>query len=356
MIQKELSQRIITISGDYRNPRGGIAMVVNSYEKIFEIFQVIIVTKGRNRIAKLFSYIYSILTFVMHSLKDRYDVVHIHSASWNSFKMRRIFIVIAYLYRKKIIFHCHGGEFKLFYEQSNTLIKRSLNKVDIIVALSTEWKEFFKEKFPNKKVVIIPNIIPLPKADNHNRSVIDDSDIISLLYLGLINEKKGIFDLLNVISNNKNKYINKLFLKIGGNGNVDYLVKYIDENNLNSIVSFEGWVGGDEKISLLRDADIYILPSYNEGLPISILEAMSYNCPIISTRVGGIPQIVDNTNGILFDPGDVKQIELILDKICCMNKIELKRMGEISYYKVKPYLSDNVENQLTRLYESIITN
>ena len=73
-------------------------------------------------------------------------------------------------------------------------------------------------------------------------------------------------------------------------------------------VKFEGWVGGEKKIHLLNWADVYILPSFNEGLTISILEALSYNCPIISTPVGGIPEVVTEDNGILVEPGNTKQI------------------------------------------------
>ena len=85
---------------------------------------------------------------------------------------------------------------------------------------------------------------------------------------------------------------------------------FIQNNQISDIAVFEGWVTGDKKIEYLNWADIYILPSYNEGLPIAILEAMSYSHPIISTPVGGIPEVVkDHQNGILVEPGNLEQIK-----------------------------------------------
>ena len=74
-------------------------------------------------------------------------------------------------------------------------------------------------------------------------------------------------------------------LKIGGNKNEEKLKKQIKDFNIQEIVTFEGWVSGNKKLELLNWADVFILPSFNEGLPISILEAMSYGMPIISTPV-----------------------------------------------------------------------
>ena len=87
-------------------------------------------------------------------------------------------------------------------------------------------------------------------------------------------------------------FTDKLLLRMGGN-EVDGDIKaYIRENGLESFVTYEGWIAGQKKIDCLNWEDVYILPSYNEGLPIAILEAMAYSHPVISTPVGGIPEII----------------------------------------------------------------
>ena len=125
---------------------------------------------------------------------------------------------------------------------------------------------------------------------------------------------------------------------------IPFLVVYLP------YVSFEKL--GNKQI-LLNIADAYILPSYNAGLPISVLEAMSYSLPIISTRVGGIPEIVkDGINGLLINPGDKKAIYDSI--VSLMNNKELREnMGKQSKDIVKEHLPIYVESQLKQLYNSL---
>lgn len=104
---------------------------------------------------------------------------------------------------------------------------------------------------------------------------------------------------------------------------------------------------------MLNGADVYVLPSYKEGLPISILEAMSYSLPVISTRVGGIPEIIMNgKNGLLINPGDKEALYESIIKL--KNSEELRiRMGEISKPIVQEHLPIYVESQLKQLYNSL---
>jgi glycosyltransferase involved in cell wall biosynthesis len=168
-----------------------------------------------------------------------------------------------------------------------------------------------------------------------------------------MNHDKGTYDMLKAISDNAAKLRGKFKLNIGGNGETEKVLTFIEQNGISDIVEFYGWVSGDEKVKLLNESDVYILPSYYEGLPISILEAMSYRMPIISTPVGGIPEIVDESNGVLVEPGNTKQISEAINTFL-NNKDRLQTMGENSYKKAQPYLPDNVCKQLNELYKSLI--
>jgi len=142
-------------------------------------------------------------------------------------------------------------------------------------------------------------------------------------------------------------------LLIGGNGEIKRLNNFIHANQIGSIVEFMGWVTNDAKISAFNKADIYILPSYNEGMPISILEAMSYGLAIIATNVGGIPEIVFNeVNGLLIEPGNSSQIERTLNYFID-NPALIRRYGAASENLVKKYFPDKVCGQLIELYNSV---
>jgi glycosyltransferase involved in cell wall biosynthesis len=128
----------------------------------------------------------------------------------------------------------------------------------------------------------------------------------------------------------------------------------IEKNNLQSIVKYAGWVSGELKESLLKGADVYILPSYNEGLPISILEAMSYKLPIISTPVGGITEVVhNNINGFIIQPGDKQAMFDALNKLIEQPML-VKAMGNKSSEIVEPYYAENVIPKLENIYKSLL--
>lgn len=129
------------------------------------------------------------------------------------------------------------------------------------------------------------------KPFNHVATIIDGgvpkwinsrTDASPLLFLG---HNKGIYDLIDVIALHKKEFHGRQKLRVGGNREVDKVNILIKEKKISDIVSYVGWVSGGRKVELLDVSDAYILPSYKEGLTISILEAMSYGLPMISTKV-----------------------------------------------------------------------
>ena len=109
------------------------------------------------------------------------------------------------------------------------------------------------------------------------------------------------------------------------------------------------------KYKYYKQADIYVLPSYAEGLPMSILEAASYGLPIVATRVGGIPEIIDDgVNGFLIDPGDKGALTDRLLRL--IENPELRsQMGRAAYQKVKEKFDvDTVVKQLDSLYQEFL--
>jgi glycosyltransferase involved in cell wall biosynthesis len=291
-------------------------------------------------------------------LKNRkIAIIHIHGASYGSFYRKYIiFIIGKYIFRKKIIYHIHGGGFQIFYDKANPfskrLIKRFLSQSDIVICVSQSWYEYYNQNFKFKALWVLPNIIDYPTILKETSKV----DYLTFLFLGLICEEKGIFDLLKVIVKDKEQYRGKIKLLIGGNGETHRLLDLIEKQQINDIVQFLGWITKEEKIDALNKADIYILPSYNEGLPISILESMSYGSAIISTNVGGIPEIVRNEeNGLIIEPGNLDQLEQSLG-FFLENPEVIKEYGAISQQLVKDFLPDSVIGKLSDIYKSLLTN
>ena len=345
------NKSILTVGCSFKNPKGGIAQVLNTYSKyVFQKFNCIINSTNRgfltNVIVLTFSYIQTLLILIFN---PNIRIIHIHTASYRSFQRSSLWVNLAKFFKKKVILHIHGGAFKEYYKTNPTWIQSVLNKCDCIITLSNEWKNFFTSELKCKNVRIIPNIVPYPSATG----IIPD-DKFHLLFLGLITENKGIFDLLDVLKDHKSDFQDKLILHIGGNGKIAELKEFIKNNSLESIVKYEGFVSGNRKTELFNIANAFILPSYIEGLPISILEAMSYSLPILSTNVGGIPEIVENDrNGILFSPGDQQQME---DSIAALmnNPQRLKEMGTASHDMIEKFLPNSVSLKLSEVYNELL--
>lgn len=343
------TKNILTIGIDYRVVRGGVAAVENVYSTFYQPFNHVTTTVTNGQVKKLLVLCKAILQFLYWMLfHPEIKIVHVQGSVGASFWRKAIFIYIAKFFHKKVVWHMHAGRFAVFYQQHRYAVRKVVNKSDVIIALSEYWKEYFKNEFPTKRVEIIKNVISAPRVHKQQ------TGYFTLLFLGLLGKNKGIYDLLECIRDHKVEFQGKLKLYIGGNGEIEHVKQLIKEYGIADIVIFEGWVSGDKKIELLNKSDAYILPSYKEGLPISILEAMSYGMPIISTPVGGIPEIVSNgENGYLVEPGNKEDIYKAI--ISLLNDSDLRnRMGSVSLSRIGEHLPEYVEKQLETLYDSLL--
>ncbi len=119
-------------------------------------------------------------------------------------------------------------------------------------------------------------------------------------------QKKGVYDIIEAAKRIENPNV---VINLYGDGELEIFEKLIQENNLQDKVKIKGWISGEQKNKAIKESDIYILPSYNEGLPMSILEAMACGLPVISTPIGGIAEAVkDGVNGYLIQPGDYEAL------------------------------------------------
>lgn len=356
MINKSISSRII-MAGDYykNNHPGGISAVIQYWSKYIEKLQYYPIFRIGNKFVKAWYFLTSYIRMALRLILDKkICIIHLHTAADGSFKRNSQLLRLAKSFRKKVILHIHASRFKDFYQNAEfnekTSILNTLKTADRIIVLSESWKNWFMSiGIEQTRLRVLHNITPHPLV---KRSTERDHDKLRFLFLGEIGERKGIFDILKAISEHKNELNGKIELRIGGNKNEKLLQSTIIENGLAEMVFFEGWVSGNKKIELLNWADIYILPSHNEGLPISILEAMSYGCPIISSPVGGIPEVVTD-NGIMVTPGNSEEIFAAIRKYI-ENPEKIDTEGTRSLEIVKPYLPENVMSELALIYDELI--
>lgn len=351
MIKEELSKKILIIGSDIHS-KGGISMLIHSHSLLFERFNFIATYSDGGLYKKVICLMKALLLFLSHCFKKDIKIIHIHTASYMDFYRNSIFIYIAKIFRKKVILHIHGGKFQEFYEQKKKFVTHICRKADMLISVSQYFVNFLKKEKLNKHVELLHNLTFPPKQEVTRAAT---SELINFLYVGSINDDKGIFDVLESIAQHQETLKNKMKYHIGGTGNEERLNKFIQEYNLTDIVIYHGWIDKNKKEELYSGTDVYIQPSKFESFGISILEAMSYKIPIISTNVGGIPDLVkENHNGIFVEPGNKEQIFKAIS-FFIENPAERLRMGNESLKLAKKFFPDNIEDELIRIYNNVIT-
>jgi len=349
-IDEALSRHVLTV-GEYFQDRvhGGIAAVLRSYQACFADFRFIPSSRSRSFAHKLRYDLGGLFRLFHRLLWDRdIRIVHIHTAAGRSFPKHLLYARLARLTGRKTVLHCHASRFQVWYEGLSEgrrrRVREEMGRLDRLVCLSEAWKTYFVSiGMPEEKVCVLRNITPEPPAGLPMR----ETAPLRLLFLGEIGPRKGVFDLLEAMKG----IPEGVRLDIGGNRMEAELRTAIRDGGLDDRVFFHGFVSGEQKRDLLARAHVFVLPSHNEGLPISILEAMSYGCAIISTPVGGIPEVVGE-NGVLVPPGDVEAIRSAI--LSMLPEGVSGRMGALSREKVKPYYPGAVMDELKRLYRALL--
>lgn len=353
-IDKELSSKVLFL-GVSMKTKGGMTAVLVSYDKYIENMRFIPTWKLGNKLVKSWYALQALVrTWFLLTFDKRIKIVHIHGAANASFDRCKLFIRLAKKCGKKVILHEHAADFVEYYQgaEDKQGITETLQMCDAMIVLSQSWKEYFVSIGMEESCIHVLNNIVSPPTFLPEKHTGDGK--LHLMYMGEISKRKGGFDLLKAVADNKEYFKDKLVLRMGGN-EVDGDIKaYIREHGLADFVSYEGWIAGQKKIDCLNWEDVYILPSYNEGLPIAILEAMAYSRPVISTPVGGIPEIIKTgENGILVKPGDTKAIAEAI-KYYIENREEIKKQGDKAYQVVQNFFPEKVFRDLKGIYERML--
>lgn len=352
-INKEISSKVLFL-GVSKKTKGGMTAVLVSYDKYIENMRFIPTWMLGNKAVKSWYALQALVrTWFLLTFDKRIKIVHIHGAANASFERCKLFINLAKKCGKKVILHEHAADFVEYFDRADDkqAITDMLQKCDVLIVLSQSWKEYFASiGMDDSKIHVLNNIVSPPEL-LPEKHVADGK--LHLMYMGEISKRKGGFDLLQAIADNKDYFKNKLVLRMGGN-EVDGDIKtFIKEHGLESFVSYEGWIAGQKKIDCLNWEDVYILPSYNEGLPIAILEAMAYSHPVISTPVGGIPEVIETgKNGMLVQPGDTKAIADAI-KYYIENPDVIKVHGGSAYQVVQNFFPERVFYDLKKIYEKV---
>jgi len=231
--------------------------------------------------------------------------------------------------------------------------QKHLEHANCIHALCQEEHDAIRAIGLKNPIAIIPNGMELPANGNHSTEKRNGSSTKKLLFLARIHQKKGIDNLLEAWSLMKPDYDNWELLIAGETKDTEYMQQLLSIRKrleIENTASFIGGQFGAAKQTVLKNADAYIQPSFSEGLPMSVLEAWSYQLPALITPYCNLPEGFSKNAAIKIDTSPESIAEGIR-KIISLPETERKAMGNKGYDLVKERFSwTSVANEMTELY------
>jgi glycosyltransferase involved in cell wall biosynthesis len=286
---------------------------------------------------RIFRICNSLRQWIIFLRKRRGSLIHYNFPITRKSALRDpIFMIIAKYYSCKLVIHLHGGN---YLKNNKTpfwiswILKRIFSMKTPIIVLSPNEKYILENKFGARDVYSLPNCIDLKRTIGFKRKM-NRYKPLTVLYIGRIVEAKGLNYMLDAfrILKNKGMAFNLIFA-----GKEENKSQYINKFkiSLGEQFCYKGITLGKDKDELFKRSDVFLLPSFYEGLPLSLLESMSFGLTPIVTNVGSISLCVENEkNGIFINDHDcndiIRAIELLHN-----DRDKLYQFGNKSIEKIK---------------------
>lgn len=285
-------------------------------------------------------------------LAGRVAGLHLHSAARGSFWRKSLLAALARGFGRPYVFQVHSGEFLQFYEQrcgalSRRWVRHCLRHAGEVLLLTPGWRREFELRFADGRFTVLPNPVALP-----DHVPASDRSHPTVLFLGRIRAKKGVLDLIEAMQRVL-LVLPQARLVLAGDGEIAAARERAQVLGIGAAVAFPGWLDGRSKAQALAACDVFALPSYFEGLPIGMLEAMAAGRVVVASRVGGVPDLIRHgENGLLVDAGDVEQLaEALLRAL--LDVPASKAMAAQARRDVQPFAAELVVDELLRCYRRV---
>lgn len=387
LINKKRILFIVPLPPPYAGPEISSKHLINS--SLREQFEIIHLAsnlhrqnsqKGRITIGSLAGLFLLVLRIVHKLITERPAAGYtLLSQNVSGFIRDSLLVLIIKAFRKKIVLHFRGSNFHNFYDNQPAMFKRYiraiLNLSDVVIVQAQWIKNIFMELIPEERLRVIYNGIPREAV--FGRNAYPDSysnNGIKVLYLNHLSVTKGLSVLLtamqdiiseregidfiiagDIVDNEKNIFFDRYGNRIVFEDIRSRIKDAAKNKGFPNRIRFLGEVADEEqKRQILKTASIFVLPSYSEGCPLSVLEAMAAGLPVVSTPVGALPEIIkEGENGLFLKMGDAKDLK---DKIYYLaaNPGLREAMGENNRKLIETKLNlDIVVSQLCDIFRNL---
>jgi glycosyltransferase involved in cell wall biosynthesis len=310
----------VLLCGPHRDAVSGVSTHVNllmgsHLADDFDLVHFQVGSEGRKEgpVARLLRLVASPFALFATILFRHVDVVHLNtSLNPRAYWRDLAYMLVAKLLRARVLYQVHGGALPQDFFRGRLLtglLRRSLRLPDLVVVLARVELEAYNAFVPGLRVVLLPNgidcgpfaRIPIVRSRAEHP--------LRLVYVGRLAREKGLYETLQALRQAAGMGVNARLVLAGGGPEEEALREYADELGIGARVVFAGPVFGHDKVRILGGADVAVLPSYAEGLPYALLEAMAAGLPVIATPVGAIPDVMTHgMHGCLVPPRNAAAI------------------------------------------------
>jgi len=295
------------------------------------------------------------LRLILACALRRADIIHIHMSQRGSALRKSILLLLAKACGARVVLHLHGSRFGDFFDGLPTWLRRLMvwvmAQADRVIVIARVWERYAAEiGLPRQQVILIHNGVP-DRGPRHERAA--HQHPVRLLALGELGVRKGTDDILEAL-NNPALRDQGWRAVLAGNGPVTDYRDRVATAGLSDRIEIPGWVDTATVGQLFNEADILLLPSYHEGLPLAILEALAAGVAVIATAVGGIPDaVINGETGLIVPSGDPAALAQAISRLIADPDLrrELARNGRRHF--VNTFDLNITFSHLTAVYRSL---
>lgn len=261
-------------------------------------------------------------TIVISALSGNVLALHVNLSHGGSTLRKAIVLQLAALLKIPAVLHLNSSSYHEFYRElpgwAQNQIRLMFARARKTIVVGQYWKRFLVSEVCVRAecIEVIYNGVPDSRRRLGSYHTNDSRHIgCKILFLGRLGKRKGTPDLLAALSHESLRNLT-WSATLAGDGDVNRYRAAAEALGLSDRVMFTGWVDQARVQYLLSEADIMVLPSYNEGLPLAILEALAASVTVITTPVGAIPEIIESEiSGFLVEPGDLESLTATLKRL-----------------------------------------
>ncbi len=273
---------------------------------------------GGSAFASLWILLTALAKLVRGRLSGELAGVHVNMAERLSLWRKSAVVAASRALGVPVVLHLHAAQLHHYYHGLPRVLQRLTRWVfslpASVVVLGVAARRFVIEELhvPPERVDIVINGVPQPALARGPR---DSAAPKRVLFLGNLSERKGVSDLLQALARPGFEALPLQVVFAGGGDVAGYTAK-AQALGVGEMVRFAGWCGQQQVAELMAQSDVLVLPSYDEGLPLVILEALAHGVAVVCTPVGEIPAVLtDEVNAMFVEPGDIDGIAAVLQRV-----------------------------------------